>query len=485
MTRQIKGLPSTWKVVPLSEATSKIVDGSHNPPRKQDTGLPMISARNIENNRIVFNKYRYISQKDFRQEQKRTRITPGDVLLTIVGTIGRSAVVADGERDFTLQRSVAAVTPKDMLPKYLMYQLQAPFIQRHFEEVARGTAQKGVYLKTLGETSIRVAPAHEQEQIVAEIEKQFSRLDEAVANLKRVKANLKRYKAAVLKAAVEGKLTEEWRKEHPDVEPASELLKRILAERRRKWEETQLAKMRAKGKEPKDDRWKKKYKEPSGIKATNLPPIPKGWHWITIDQITLRVTDGEHISPKARSAGIPLLSAKDVRDNRILFNESKYVSEVDADKFRLRCNPEKGDVLIVSRGATIGRSCCVDTDTTFCLMGSVILIKLHKQMESSYVLMALKSPKAKKLLFGVSGSTAQQAIYIRDIRSLPIPLPPPIEQDQITVELDRIFSFSDNTLSVAEEAFRRIERLRQSILNKAFSGELLHIKAKKISFSEC
>ena len=71
--------------------------------------------------------------------------------------------------------------------------------------------------------------------IVAEIEKQFSRLDEAVTNLKRVKANLKRYKAAVLKAAVEGKLTEEWRKAHPDVEPASELLKRILAERRAKW----------------------------------------------------------------------------------------------------------------------------------------------------------------------------------------------------------------------------------------------------------
>ncbi len=75
----------------------------------------------------------------------------------------------------------------------------------------------------------------EQDRIVAEIEKQFSRLDEAVANLKRVKANLKRYKAAVLKAAVEGKLTEEWRKANPDVEPASKLLERILAERRAKW----------------------------------------------------------------------------------------------------------------------------------------------------------------------------------------------------------------------------------------------------------
>ena len=79
-------------------------------------------------------------------------------------------------------------------------------------------------------------------------------MDEAVAGLKRVKANLKRYKAAVLKAAVEGKLTEQWRKEHPDVEPAEKLLDRILTERRKKWEQSELAKMKAKGKEPKDDR---------------------------------------------------------------------------------------------------------------------------------------------------------------------------------------------------------------------------------------
>ena len=93
--------------------------------------------------------------------------------------------------------------------------------------------------------------------IVAEIEKQFSRLDEAVANLKRVKANLKRYKAAVLKAAVEGKLTEDWRKHHPDVEPASKLLERILAERRAKWS------------------GKGKYKEPAEPETSDLPAMPE------------------------------------------------------------------------------------------------------------------------------------------------------------------------------------------------------------------
>ena len=130
-----------------------------------------------------------------------------------------------------------------------------------------------------------VPPLDQQKRIVAEIEKHFSRLDEAVANLKRVKANLKRYIAAVLKAAVEGKLTEEWRRTHPDVEQASELLKRILAERRAKWEESELAKMKTKGKLPKDNRWKNKYKGLPEVNTYGLAQLPGSWKWTTWEAV--------------------------------------------------------------------------------------------------------------------------------------------------------------------------------------------------------
>ena len=88
----------------------------------------------------------------------------------------------------------------------------------------------------------------EQRRIVAKIEELFSDLDAGVVALERVRANLKRYRAAVLKAAVEGKLTEDWRAQHPDTEPASVLLERILADRRRQWEQAQLAKFAQAGK---------------------------------------------------------------------------------------------------------------------------------------------------------------------------------------------------------------------------------------------
>jgi type I restriction enzyme S subunit len=81
----------------------------------------MLSARNIENNRIVFDEYRLIAEEDFKKEHARTRLSPGDVLLTMVGSIGRSAVVPEHHNSFALQRSVAVMTPTGVLPKYLMY----------------------------------------------------------------------------------------------------------------------------------------------------------------------------------------------------------------------------------------------------------------------------------------------------------------------------------------------------------------------------
>jgi len=460
-----KTITGGWCEKPLRELVTKLVDGSHNPPPKQDTGLPMLSARNIENNSIVFTEYRLISESAFKTEHARTRITAGDVLLTIVGTIGRAAVVPESATPFALQRSVAVLSPgPELLPKFLVYQLQSPAIQRYFEAKARGTAQKGVYLKTLGQTPIQVAPLDQQKRIVAEIEKQFSRLDEAVANLKRVKANLKRYKAAALKAAVEGRLVETEaelaRREGRSYETGAQLLQRILETRRSQWQ------------------GKGKYKEPAAPDTTDLPELPEGWVWATADQLSDKITDGEHISPNALPSGVPLLSAKDVRDFGIVFEDVKYVSFDDATKFRSRCDPDRGDILIVSRGATVGRACRVGVDQKFCLMGSVILLKLHSLLDTNYVLSALKAGFFLTRLAAVSGSTAQQAIYIRDIRPLSLPLPPLAEQQRIVAEIDRRLSLTDEVEAQVNANHQRSELLRKSVLSRAFTygnGKLYEI----------
>lgn len=192
-----------WVECTLNDVCYKITDGSHNPPKKQSIGLPMLSARNIENNKIVFDDYRLISESEFIQEDKRTDVSVNDILLTIVATIGRSAVVKSLKSKFTLQRSVAVLGTK-INPYYLNYQLQGPIIQSFFINNAKGTAQKGVYLKTLSTTPIILPTFPEQRVIVKKIEALFSSLDAGIADLKKAQNQLKIYRQAILKKAFEG-----------------------------------------------------------------------------------------------------------------------------------------------------------------------------------------------------------------------------------------------------------------------------------------
>ena len=447
-------LPKGWVEVPLKDVVSKLVDGSHNPPKKQESGKLMLSARNIENNQIVFKNYRYISVKDFKSENNRTRIQPDDVLLTIVGTIGRSAVVPSGIDEFTLQRSVAVLTPHGILPKYLMYQFHSPFIQQYFEKNARGTAQKGVYLKTLGQVIIRVAPLEQQKCIVAEIEKQFSRLDEAVAGLKRAKANLKRYKAAVLKAAVEGKLTEQWRKAHPDVEPAFKLLERILAERRANWG--------------------KKYKEPKGPEVDGLPEIPVNWTWATLPQLgELNRGKSKHRprnAPKLYGGPYPFIQTGDVRHaTRVFLEYAQTYSEEGLKQSRLW--PK--ETLCITIAANIADTAILGVDA--CFPDSIVgFIPETEHTDVRFVEYSLRT--AKEDLERFAPATAQKNINLEILKDVAIPLPPGKEQKIIVAEVERRLSVVEALDAEVTANLQRAERLRQAILKEAFSGGLLAVK---------
>jgi len=467
-------LPDNWEEVPLKSVVSKLVDGSHNPPKKQDSGKPMLSARNIENNEIVFDTYRYIDPDDFEAEHKRTRVQPDDVLLTIVGTIGRAAVVSPGLQDFTLQRSVAVLTPEGVLPKFLMYQLQAPHVQSYFEQNARGTAQKGVYLKTLGQTPVRVAPLADQKRIVSEIEKQFSRLDEAVANLKRVKANLKRYKAAVLKAAVGGKLTEEWRKAHPDVEPASKLLDRVLAERRAKWEEAELAKMEAKGKAPKNDKWKAKHKEPVAPDEVDLFDLPPNWTWVCLDSLLEGIEAGKSFKcderpPNGGEVGVLKVSA--VTWGTYDEHESKTCTRDDYVNENLFVR--RGDFLF-SRANTIDLvgACVIAEDVSKRVMLSDKILRFTFARDlAQWVLFCLRSRLGRGEIeqLATGNQESMRNIGQERIRRIRIPLPPEMEQYEVVNEIERRLSVMHSLEASINANLARAESMRQAILRQLFS----------------
>ena len=172
-------LPEGWTICKLKDICSKLVDGDHNPPKgtKETTGYLMLSAQNIVNDNIVYtNGVRYLNHDAFETSDKRTKVMQGDLLITIVGTLGRSCVFSDNKK-ITLQRSVACLTPL-IYNHYLKYYMDSSSIQKNMTTNAKGTAQKGFYLNQLEQLPIMIPPLTEQQRIVARIKKIFTRLDD-------------------------------------------------------------------------------------------------------------------------------------------------------------------------------------------------------------------------------------------------------------------------------------------------------------------
>src|SRR3989338_8752022 len=242
-----------------------------------------------------------------------------DVLISVRAPVGPTNLAPS---ECCIGRGLAAIRPRSGMPaKYILHYLRS--IEKDIDALGTGTTFKAISGKTLREIPVPIAPPDQQKYIVAEIEKQFSRLDEAVANLKRVKANLKRYKAAVLKAAVEGRLVETEaelaRRESRSYETGAQLLQRILETRRSQW------------------KGKGKYKEPAALDTTDLPELPVGWVWATYAQIGEVTTGFTPPTADAENFGgdIPFFKPTDLDAGDNVVTAREYLSEKGAAKGRL------------------------------------------------------------------------------------------------------------------------------------------------------
>jgi len=337
----------------------------------------------------------------------------------------------------------------------------SPSVQGSIEAMQSGSTNQVELSKSAVEAlPIPVAPPDQQKSIVAEIEKQFSRLDEAVANLKRVTANLKRYKAAVLKAAVEGKLTEDWRKQHPSVEPANKLLERILAERRAKW------------------RGKGEYKEPAVPSSANLLPFPPGWCWATLAQILWQLRSGTAETSKRELTEYPVLKSSAVRQGTIDFSDLNYLQKLQS--MRRENFLKLGDFLITRLSGSVDYVGCSAVVKSSLYEGiqypdRIFCGKLLTGIDGAYLSYCFQHPMIRKILECAAKSTAgHQRISMSDLYPLTLPLPPTAEQVRIVAEVERRLSVIDELEAILEANLIRAERLRQSVLRQAYSGGLIN-----------
>lgn len=417
-----------------------------------------------------------VSQTKLAQEVKKgfTVFLEGDVLFAKITPCmenGKMAIAPALVNDYGFGSTEFHVLrpSEDLDAKYLYYYVSSKSFRGEAERFMTGAVgQKRVSTTYIKEATIPVAPLDDQRRIVAEIEKQFSRLDEAVASLKRVKANLKRYKAAVLKAAVEGKLTEEWRKQNPNVEPASKLLERILAERRTKWEEAELAKMKAKGKEPKDDRWKNNYQAPTI--AEGQVHLPEGWVWSSVEQIS-EVQLGKMLDRKKHTKGTKKSYLRNINIRWGSIDTEDCLEMYFQGHELARYGLEAGDVL-VCEGGEPGRAAIWDgrfPDMKY--QKALHRVRLSKGINAGLLVIYLEYlGKSGRLERWFTGTTIKH--FTREsISSLPFPVPPEDEQALVLAVVEQSLSLVKNLEHDVECSLRRAMNLRQSFLSEMFSGK--------------
>lgn len=328
---------------------------------------------------------------------------------------------------------------------------------------------------------VKLPPLNEQRRIVQEIEKHFSRLDAAVSGLKHVRANLDRYRASVLKAACEGRLVpaeaDLAQAEGRTYQPAEKLLARVLEERRARWEEEQLARMNKQGREPKNDKWKLRYEEPTQPDTSGLPRLPEGWLWTTIESVG-DVLLGRQRAPQYLTGKYPhpYLRVANVFEDYIDFSDVKEM-DFDPDDFeKYRLEP---DDILINEGQSpelVGRSAIYKGGVDgLCFQKTLHRFRRFKSAPSAKFVQTIFLAYLYTGVFREASSLTVNIAHLtlERIKPLRFPLPPLAEQERIVAEVERRLSVVKELEVVIKLNLRRAERLRQAVLKRAFEGKLV------------
>lgn len=460
-------LPVGWTWQPLQNLTANpkqdVVDGPFGSDLKASeyvaTGVPIARLQNIDRNAFVTKNIKYLTPEK-AAELSRHEFRPNDILITKLGDpLGKACIVPGSIGHGVIVADLVRVRPDEerIDRQYLTYAINSPSVIKQFELHTKGTTRPRVNLSVLRQLPIPVAPRETQSEIVAEIEKQFSRLDDAVANLQRVKANLKRYKAAVLKAAVEGRLVETEatlaRVEGRTFETGEQLLQRILEERRGQWQK------------------KTGYKEPSWPALADQSDLPDGWAWACVEQLNPgnRPCAYGVLQPGGDLAnGVPFVRVGDINDGMVDFAEMKRIHPDIASAYP-RTYLKGGEVLLTLVGA-IGRTAVAPTTLAGANVARAVgVLPINEYVDPHWVEIWFRNPAKITEMTGKSHEVARKTLNLEDVRLAAVALPPRPEQTRIVAEVDRQLTIIREVEAEVDTNLKRAQALREATLSKAFA----------------
>jgi type I restriction enzyme S subunit len=485
----LSALPQGWCWSPLGELADLINgDRGKNYPSGTafvEQGIPFINAGHLCNGSVALDEMNFITEDRFALLNSG-KVRVGDVLYCLRGSLGKAAVVTNIEKAAIASSLVIIRTTDRCLPAYVYSYLVSPIGRAMIERYDNGSAQPNLSAKNVERFRTPLAPLEEQRRICEALDSYLTRLDAAAEGLKRVGANLKRYRASVLKAAVEGRLVpteaELAKREGRAYEPASELLARILKERRRRWEQAELAKMKAKGESPKNDAWKSKYQDPAAPDTTNLPSLPEGWCWATVEQLAAHEEYSLAIGPFGSNLkvvdytddGVPLVFVRNIRAEQFKDLDDKFVTAKKAKELKAH-TIAGGDLLVTKMGDPPGDVAIYPIGAPDAVItADCIKVRAFPSLCTEFLLWIFRSASVQSSILDITKGVAQKKVSLGRFASVAVPLAPLAEQVRIAGEASKLQSQSAHTTTSVLNVRDRISRLRQSILTWAFEGKLVN-----------
>lgn len=467
-------LPNGWQLARLDELCTW---GSGGTPRRSEPSyfggdFPWVTISDLPDGPIGETAE---SLTNAGIENSSAKLVPeGAVLVALYGSIGKLGITT---RPSTTNQAIAYALPDNQAfdSLFLFYYLRA---KRHeLGLLGTGVTQKNIYLGDVKAFNAPVAPRAEQTRIVSKIEELLSELDAGTAELKITHKKLEQCRQSLLKSALEGALTEKWRLTNSPDESGEQLLERVLRERRTRWEAKQLAKFAEQGKNPPKD-WQKKYPEPVQPDTTNLPKLPDGWVWASLDmlgEIASGVAKGSKIGADIEVREVPYLRVANVQRGFLDLSEVKNILATERDIAELTL--KNGDVLFNEGGDRdkLGRGWVWRNEVSGCIHQNHVFRMRPYLPEVLPELISHHGNTFGKTWFQNAGkqTTNLASINMTMLRMFPVPLGPADEQRELLTQLQLQIGQIIQQEQAVELGLKQSTAQRQNILRAAFAGELV------------
>jgi type I restriction enzyme, S subunit len=478
-------IPPSWEWIRLGNATNYgVSDKAEANDVDEDTWV--LELEDVEKSTSRLLKKVRVSERNFKSS--KNRFDKSDVIYGKLRPYLDKVLVVDEPGVCTTEMiPIRAYTSIE--PTFLRWAMKSPYFIQYANKSTHGMNLPRMGTDKAREALIPLAPEKEQHRIVAKVDELMALCDQLeqeqessldthdtlIATLlgalttatadagqfaeawQRIQANfdtlfttessIDQLKQTILQLAVMGKLVPQ----DPEDEPAAELLDRIAVEKAMLIKEEKL----------------KKQKTLPPIDHDEKPfVIPKNWEWVRLQEITKKITDGDHKTPPRNQSGKRLFSAKNVRDGFLDYENCDFISVGDFNKSRERCLPEEGDLLMVSVGGTIGRSSLVPKDSNFALVRSVALIK-PLGFASKYLKYTADAPILQDSIHSNKRGGAQPCLYLSEISKFPFPLPPLAEQHRIVAKVDELMALCDQLKASLATAQTTQLNLADSLVEQA------------------